>query len=154
MKSLNKTTTHVREDNPLPPPVFEVNKNEPPKLGKMKSRKALLVKKVKSDELIDEFLRIEKLKLDVEDTNELYLNTIVLKEVMQSAEKFFVYGNEVQRENMKEQAVLMLMSEYFNDSSDVLNRFREVMSKKIRKYGMIRRFVKRMYNRLFKKKNL
>jgi len=123
------------------------------KLSSMKSMKRLS-SNLKLNGQIDEFLELEKTKLNVECAdNELYLNTIVLKEVMQSAERFFVYGNKTQRDMLKNEAVLLLMSKYFNDDEDVLNRFIEITFNKVSKYGFVRRLLMRMYNRVFKKRN-
>jgi hypothetical protein len=119
----------------------------------MKSMKRLS-SNLKLNGQINDFLEIERTKLNVDCADsELYLNTIVLKEVMQSAEKFFVYGNKSQRDALKEEAVLLLMIKYFNDDEDVLNRFIEITYKKVSKYGFIRRVLMRIYNRVFKKRN-
>jgi len=122
------------------------------RLSQMKSMKKLTTK-LKLNGQIDEFLEVEVEKLNVENADEvLYLNTVVLKEVMQSAERHFVYGSKAEREEMKRDAVLQLLGRFFDDNEDVLDRFREIVYKKVSKYGFTRRVLVRLYNSIFKKR--
>jgi hypothetical protein len=147
---MKKLSTTSREDNIQLEPVLNVPSNSN-KLGKMKSIK-MLNKRSELHGSIDEFLDKERSKFNESCSNDYYLNTIVLAEVMQNAERYFVYGSNSEREAMKEEAVNMLMRRFFDENDDVLNRFKEIISKKVSKYGLIRRCCVRLYNRFLKRK--
>jgi len=121
------------------------------KLREMKSMK-ILKNKVKLDEQINDFVNKENVKINDQNKEDYYLNTVVLTEVMQAAEKFFIYGSVAEREAMKYEAIYLLMTNFFNNDEDVLNRFKEINFKKIRKYGFIRRLLARIWRRISKKK--
>lgn len=151
MKSISKPP--VRDADAYESDTETLRSNSTSKLYPMKSVKKLASSLTKNDQ-IDEFLRIERKKLQNIEGHKrvLYLNTVVLKEVMQHAEFHFVYGDENQRQLLKDEAVLLLMVEYYEDNTDVLKRFQELVVKKVSKYGFFRRLCVRMYNRLLKKR--
>ena len=128
------------------------NDRSKPQLRQMKTTKQLC-SKVSLYGQIDEFLQIEKKKLNVDDENNLYLNTKVLQEIMQDCEYHFVYGkNEEERQMLKDEAILRLMLVHFDNNENVLNRFKQMIYKKISRYGYFRRLTIRVFNMIFKKR--
>lgn len=145
MKSIAKL--NVKEDTCIDDSI-----PKKPHLTQMKSVKQLS-SSTKLYGQVNEFLDIEKKKLNIDDaSNMLYLNTMVLKEVMQDCEYHFVYGNELQRQTLKNEAVSLLLLEYFDNNEDVLNRFKELIFKKVSRYGYFRRLCVRLFNSVFKKR--
>lgn len=145
MKSISKPTLRDDSSNNL-------RCESASKLCPMQSVKKLACNL--TNDQVDDFLQLEKkklLRINNRDQN-LYLNTIVLKEVMQHAESHFVYGTTEQRQALKDEAILLLMVEYYENNEDVLRRFQELVIKKVSKYGFFRRLCVRIYRSLLKKK--
>jgi hypothetical protein len=150
MKSISKPTLRDTDD---PPETLRSNSTSTTtsKLQPMKSFKKLASSINKNDQ-IEDFLRIKRTKLSkIESRQSLYLNTIVLTEIMQDAEFHFVYGNAEQRQALKDEAIRLLMLEYY-ENEDVLTRFQETVAKKVSRYGFFRRLCVKMYNSLLKKR--
>ena len=107
MKKLSTTPTAVPElhlDEIQPDEIPILKRKSSSKLGEMKSIKKLN-KLVQKNGQIDVFLDEQRGRLNASNSDDYYLNTVVLKEIMQASEKYFVYGNAEERNKLKDEAV-------------------------------------------------
>ena len=101
--------------------------------------------------LVSMFVEKEKIKMNSTNNTNYYLNYVVLEELMQKAEGFFVYGSKEERSFMKDQAISELLLEHFTGNEDVLNCVKHLLKDRIVSWSYLRRLLKRVYNRIFLK---
>ena len=67
------------------------------------------------------------------------LDSELLTHILNIAEQFFIYGNKIEREEMKLDAVRILMLDYFRNDELLLNKFITQVWPKVKKSNMFKR---------------
>lgn len=79
--------------------------------------------------------------------NQLDLDLLV--HVLNIAEQYFIYGNKEEREKAKQYAVKKLMTTYFRNDEEVLEKMIGSVWSKVHKSNMFKRLCKRISNKVF-----
>jgi hypothetical protein len=127
---------------------IDVNQELPKKvldydLKKMKSFKQKR-KSYKSYTQEKVFLHDMKTVLDQYSPEEHQFDTELLNHVLNIAETFFIFGNKIERDQMKKDAVGKLMRPYFRNDADLLDIVTESIWHKVKKSTWMKRTFKRV----------
>jgi hypothetical protein len=133
----------IQEEHVVPPKsVYSYN------LKKIKSFKQIR-RKYKMSNQSQVFLKDLSLILGEYSPQNHQLDKELLLHVLNISEAFFIYGDKKERNELKENAVRVLMQPYFRDDGDILEVMISSVWSKVKKTNCIKRLIKRISNKFF-----
>lgn len=114
------------------------------------------MKKLSSFKQIKRSYKLENRKdIFLNDLNELFqhlnvdehkYDTELLLELLNASEQYFIYGSKAERELCKQEVLNEVMLPFFDYNKEVMQKFVESVSNRVKKSNVLRRLFKRLYN--------
>lgn len=84
--------------------------------------------------------------LDVKDHQ---YDVELLLELINATEQYFIYGDKEDRTKSKREVIEIIMLKFFDNKVEVLDKFINVISNRVKKSNVLRRSYRRVYNFFF-----